>query len=144
MFLALGGRNLLPLTYVENCADAILVAGGAPGADGQVFNLVDDDLPTCREYLRLYQAGVTPLRTVPLPYPALRALSHLVERYHHVSQGQLPAFFTPYRTATTWKGNRFDNLKIKSLGWRQRVPTADGLRLTFAHLRDQQRVVVAA
>ena len=43
--LHIGGSNTIPLTYVDNCADAIILAGIKHGADGQIFNVVDDDLP---------------------------------------------------------------------------------------------------
>jgi nucleoside-diphosphate-sugar epimerase len=135
LFLHLGGRNLLPLTYVDNCAEAIVVAGERGVAHAQAYNVVDDDLPTCVDYLRQYQREVRTLRAVSLPYPASQALSWLCERYHEHSQGQLPAFFTRYRTATTWGGNRFSNAKLKSLGWQPIVPTDEGLRRTFADLR---------
>ena len=136
VFLHLGGNNILPLSYVENCAQAIVLAGRTARAVGETYNLVDDDLPTCREYLRLYRAQVKPLRTVPLPYPVTLAMSRLVERYHAFSRGQLPAVFTPYKTATQWGGNEFDNSKIKALGWKQAVPTEEGIRRTFASLRE--------
>ncbi len=50
-FLHLGGSNLLPLTYVENCAEAIVVAALHPGASGEIYNVVDDDLVSSRQYL---------------------------------------------------------------------------------------------
>jgi nucleoside-diphosphate-sugar epimerase len=135
LFLHLGGRNVLPLSYVENCAEAIVVAGQNERAAGQVYNVLDDDLPTCAAYLRRYRREVRRLRAVPIPYPLMRAVAHQVERYHVRSRGQLPAIFTPYKTASSWKGNRFDNRKLKSLGWQQIVPTEEGLRRTFAFLK---------
>ena len=36
LFLHLGGPNTIPLTYVDNCAEAIARAGLAPGVDGEV------------------------------------------------------------------------------------------------------------
>jgi nucleoside-diphosphate-sugar epimerase len=42
-FIHLGRSNLLPLTYVDNCAEAIVLAGLKPGVEGEVFNVVDDD-----------------------------------------------------------------------------------------------------
>jgi nucleoside-diphosphate-sugar epimerase len=134
LFLHLGGRNLLPLTYVDNCAEAIVVAGERGASDGQAYNVVDDDLPTCTDYLRRYQREVRALRTVRLPYPVSQALSWLCERYHEHSQGQLPAFFTRYRTATTWGGNRFSNAKLKRLGWQPIISTDEGLQRTFTGL----------
>jgi len=135
VFLHPSGDNTLPLTYVDNCAEALVLAGRSEAAAGQTYNVVDDDLVTCRQYLRRYQDEVQRLRVVPVPYPALRALSSAVQRYHAFSQGQLPAIFTPYKTATSWKGHRFDNAKLKGLGWRPIVSTEEGVRRAFAHFK---------
>src|SRR5579872_5306846 len=61
--LYLGGKNLLPLTYVDNCAEAIVVAGTNEQAAGQIYNVHDDDLPTCRQYLRAYKKSVKNIRS---------------------------------------------------------------------------------
>lgn len=135
LFLHLGGSNPLPLTYVENCADAIIAAGSNPQAEGQVFNVVDDDLPTCSRFLKMYRREVERLRVVRLPYFATMMMSRAVERYHHWSKGQLPAVFTPYKTASMWAGNKFTNAKLKSLGWKPAVPTQEGIRRAFAAAR---------
>ena len=135
VFLHLGGDNTLPLTYVDSCAEAIAVAGQSPAAIGQTYNVVDDDLPTCDEYLGKYRKSVKPLRAVRVPYLAMQAISVAVLRYHAFSKGQLPAIFTPYKTATSWKGNRFDNGKLKGLGWRPLVSTEEGLRRAFEYFR---------
>ncbi len=131
IFLHLGGDNLLPLTYVENCAEAIAVAGRSDAASGQAYNVVDDDLVTASDYLRRYRREIKPLRAVPVPYAALELGSRLVVRYHRWSKGQLPAIFTPYKTATSWKGNSFTNAKLKSIGWKPLVSTEEGLRRAF-------------
>jgi nucleoside-diphosphate-sugar epimerase len=52
MFLHLGGSNTIPFTYVDNCAEAIALAGLRKGVDGEVFNVVDDDLRSSRDFLR--------------------------------------------------------------------------------------------
>jgi nucleoside-diphosphate-sugar epimerase len=135
LFLFLGGNNTLPLTYVENCADALVVAGQSASAEGQTYNVVDDDLVTARQYLARYSAEVRRPRVVPIPYPALQVLSRMVAAYSRWSKGQLPAVFTPYKTATSWKPTRFTNARLKALGWDPVVPTDEGLRRTFEHFR---------
>jgi nucleoside-diphosphate-sugar epimerase len=137
LFLHLGGSNLLPLTYVENCAEAIVVAGTSPQASGQAYNVHDDDLITSRRYLQLYKRHVKKLRSLPVPYFALKILSRLVENYNRWSKGQLPSIFTMYKTASQWGGNRFSNSRLKSTGWRQIVPTSEGLRRTFEAFREE-------
>lgn len=134
-FLFLGGGNLLPLTFVESCADAIAVAGRADAAVGETYNVVDDGLVTARQYLRRYRREVKRLRVLPIPYPLLQVLSRLVAAYARWSKGQLPAVFTPYKTATSWKPTRFTNAKLKALGWRPLVDTGEGLRRTFEWCR---------
>jgi nucleoside-diphosphate-sugar epimerase/peptidoglycan/xylan/chitin deacetylase (PgdA/CDA1 family) len=133
--LHFGGSNLLPLSYVDNCAEAVVVAGTHPSAAGQVYNVHDDDLPTCREYLRAYKKHVTKIRSIPVPYLGVKLLSSLVAKYHRYSKGQLPAILTPYKAASLWGGNRFDNSKLHAIGWRQLVPTAGGMQRSFTALR---------
>ncbi|MBX3206856.1 MAG: NAD(P)-dependent oxidoreductase [Labilithrix sp.] len=139
LFLHLGRDNLLPITYVDNCAEAIAAAGRAPEAVGQAYNVVDDDLVTASRWLALYKKRVRPIPSVRVPYPALVAISELVARYHTYSKGQLPAVFTRYKSATTWGGNRFDNAKLKAIGWRPIVATEDGLGRAFDYLGAEAR-----
>ena len=89
----LGGSNKIPFTYVDNCADAIALAGLRPGVDGEVFNVVDDDLPSSRQFLRLYKRNVRSFSSSIIPHAVSYALCYLWERYSTWSEGQLPAAF---------------------------------------------------
>ncbi len=133
--LHFGGSNLLPLSYVDNCAEAVVVAGTHPNAAGQVYNVHDDDLPTCRQYLQAYRKNVTKIRSISVPYFGVQLLSSMVVKYNRYSKGQLPAILTPYKAASQWGGNRFDNSKLRSIGWKQLVSTAEGLQRSFAAFR---------
>jgi len=133
--LHFGGSNVLPLSYVDNCAEAVVVAGTHQRAAGQIYNVHDDDLPTCRQYLRAFKRNVTKIRSVSIPYFGVRLLSSMAAKYNSHSKGQLPAIFTPYKAASLWGGNRFDNSKLRSIGWKQLVPTVEGLQRSFAAFR---------
>jgi nucleoside-diphosphate-sugar epimerase len=135
LFLHLGGRNLVPLTYVENCADAVVLAGTAHAALGRALCIVDDDLPTSAALLRRYRREVAPLRAVPVPYPLLRQLSRVNAWYSARTDGHLPAMFTPYKVDSMWKRQRYSNARAKAaLGWAPRVPMSEALDRTFAAL----------
>jgi 2-alkyl-3-oxoalkanoate reductase len=138
VFLFLGRDNLLPLSYVDNCAEAICIAADRARFDGDVYNVLDNDLITCDDYLRRYQSDVGPLKVVRSPYFATMLLSRAVEWYHRHSRGQLPPIFTPYKTRTMWKGNRFSNAKLRALGFSPIVATEEGLRRTFEYLREKR------
>ena len=137
-FFALGGRTTLPLSYVENCADAIVYAAlNAPA--GSAYNVVDDDLPTCRQYLDAFRREVRRVRTLPVPYWALMAGSRFLAHYNRKSKGQLPAVFPPYVVRSMYRPLHYSNAALKKLGWQQRVSTADALALSFKHWRDHEK-----
>jgi nucleoside-diphosphate-sugar epimerase len=135
LFLHLGGNNLLPITYVDNCAEALVVAGQSSRAVGEIYNVVDDDLITASRWLALYRKNVKRIPTVRIPYAGLTLMSELVARYHKFSRGQLPAVFTRYKSRTTWGGNAFDNGKLKAIGWKPIVSTEEGLTRAFEDLK---------
>jgi nucleoside-diphosphate-sugar epimerase len=83
LFLHLGGRNRIPFTYVANCADAIVLAAVTAGVDGQVFNVVDDGLPTSRQFMRAYRASVGRFRYLSVPYPVFYVFCALWEKYSY-------------------------------------------------------------
>jgi len=140
VFLHLGGRNTIPFTYVDNCADAIALAGLRSGIEGEVFNVVDDDLPTSRQFLRLYKRCVRPLVSVYVPSLVGYVLCYAWERYSAWSQGQLPPVYNRRRWHAYWKGARYSNAKLKArVGWAPAVPTAEGLRRYFQDCRERRR-----
>jgi len=137
VFLHLGLNNRIPLTYLDNCAEAIVLAGLVKGVDREVFNVVDDDLPTSREFLRLYKREVRRFLSIPVPYPAWHFFCYLWERYSEWSEGQLPSVFNRRVCSVYWKGNRYSNGKAKKmLGWKPRVAMRDALDQFFDYMRE--------
>lgn len=135
VYFHLGGNNPLPLSYVVNCAEAIVVAAGHPAAAGQVYNVHDDQLPTAARYLREYTRQVKKIRSLRVPYFVTQLGTRMLERYHRRSLGQLPGILTRYKVAAAWGGNTFSNAKLHSLGWQQLISTSDAMAKTFEYLR---------
>ena len=133
-----GGHNLLPLTYVDNCAAAVISLGNSGNVPQGVYNMVDDDLPTATEYLHGYRLHVGKIHSVRFPFCITRLLSALVEQYSVRSRGQIPPMLTPYKSAAVWKEHKYDNARIKSIGWQQRVSTNAALLETFAYLKSRK------
>ena len=140
IYLHLGLNNIIPLTYVDNCAEAIVLAGLRKEADRQVFNICDDDLPTSRRFLRLYKRHVRRILSVPVPYRLWYFFNYLWEKYSKWSYGQLPPVFNPRACAFYWKGNSYSNRKAKELlGWTPRISMQDGLRKFFNYMKESER-----
>ena len=138
IFMHLGGSNKIPFTYVYNCADAIILAGLVKGIDGEVFNIVDDDLPSSRRFLKSYKRNANRFKSIYIPKGLSYLLCFLWEKYSVLSEGQLPPVFSRSEWHVYWKKTRYSNEKLKHmLGWKMKVPTADGLKRYFESCRER-------
>jgi nucleoside-diphosphate-sugar epimerase len=136
IFLHLGGSNQIALTYVDNCAEAIVLAGIMKGIEGEVFNIVDDDLPSSRRFLHLYKKNVKRFKSIYIPHAFSYLLCYLWEKYSKFSEEQLPPVFSRGEWHAYWKKTRYSNQRLKTrLGWNPKVPTAEGMRLFFEACR---------
>lgn len=118
LILRMGGRQQVPFTYVENCASAVKLAGVTEGIDGQVFNIVDDDLPTGRQVLRKFRKAGHRHRVIGIPQWAINRVAQFNERYSEKTENQIPPVLTRYRVQAMWKSLRYSNARAKQqLGW---------------------------
>jgi nucleoside-diphosphate-sugar epimerase len=122
VLIQVNGSQALPLTYVDNCAEAVVLAGLKAGIDGEVFNVVDDELLTGRQFLKAYRKKAK-CSSIRIPYVVGYTMCLLWEKYSEWSKNQVPPVFNRRRCVAEWKGNRYSNQKLKDrLGWRPRVP----------------------
>jgi nucleoside-diphosphate-sugar epimerase len=136
VFLHMGGSNSIPLTYVDNCADAIVLAGLKAGVDGEIFNVVDDDLPTSSAFLRAYKKNVRCFKSIWIPQVVSYFLCLLWEKYSEWSEGQLPPAFNRRVWHVYWKKTRYTNEKVKiRLGWEPKVSMSEALARYFESCR---------
>ncbi len=142
LFLHLGGGNSVPFTYVDNCAEAIVLAGLTDGISGEAFNVVDDDLPSSRQFLAQYKKNVKKFRSVYLPHFVSYLLCLGWEKYYDYSNGQLPKAYSRATWHSQWKRTDYRNDKLKDrLGWSPKVSTEVGMKAFF---EDCQKGVASA
>lgn len=135
-FFHLGGTNTLPLTYRDNCAEAILLAGTTQGIERETLNIVDDELLSSRKFLRLYNSRVERVRSIHVPRWMLYLGCLAWEKYCRWSDDQLPPMFNRLTYRAYWKKTAYSNTKLKRLtGWKQSIPTEEGLRRFFDSCR---------
>lgn len=136
IFLHIGGNNKIPFTYVENCADAIVMTGLIPDIDGEVFNIVDDDLPSSRRFLSLYKRNVKRFFSLYVPYRLFWLFCLLWEKYYIWSKGQIPPSFNRRMCAAYWKGNKYSNNKLKKLvNWTPKTSMNEALKRFFDYAK---------
>ena len=127
----LPGRRL-PLTHVDNCAVAFVLAATDARASGQTFNVVDDDGQPVWRWARDEERlrGARSLR-VPVPYALAYGVTRLaafVSRLLFGPKGKLPSILVPCRFEARFKPLRFSNEKLsRALGWRPTLSHAEAL-----------------
>jgi nucleoside-diphosphate-sugar epimerase len=113
-----------------------VMAGLTKGVEGEVFNVVDDNLPSSRKFLHMYKRSAKHFSSIYLPHVVTYYLCALWEWYSKWSKGQLPPAYNRKTWHATWKRTRYSNAKLKSrVGWRPSVPTSEGLRRHFESCR---------
>jgi nucleoside-diphosphate-sugar epimerase len=127
-----GRSAFVPLTYVENCAQAIVRSVETPQASGQIINIIDDSPPTQRQYAAMLAARLSPrLRIVPIPWTALRfaagAAQAVNESLLH-GRAKIPGLLNPARLHARCKPLRYANDRAKwILDWKPRYTLTEAL-----------------
>jgi len=135
-FIHVGGKIRIPFTFVENCVDAIVLAGIIMDIANETFNVVDDDLPKSRAFLQNYKRNKPGFKSVYIPYYISYLLTYLWEIYSKKTHGQLPPVFNRRKSAANWKGNVYTNAKIKAkLGWKQNISTKEAMNIFFSSIK---------
>jgi nucleoside-diphosphate-sugar epimerase len=142
VFIIIGrGNHLLPLAYVENVADALWLAGTRQEAVGQIYNIVDDDKITQREYLNefLRRAGLKGI-VLHMPFSLMYMLASLLEAQAGMARKKPSPLLSRYRLVSATKDLRYDTSRAKKhLGWTPHVSLEEGLRRTFEWYNGQRR-----
>jgi nucleoside-diphosphate-sugar epimerase len=126
-----GGRRQIPLVYVENLVDALLLLLDSPSSAGHVYNVIDSDPPTERGYLETLQR-VTASRSaiVPVPRWVLLPLVQAAEWRRRLSRRGGMDLVHGFKRVT---GDiRFDAGRLqRELGWKSRYGLLEGARTAF-------------
>jgi nucleoside-diphosphate-sugar epimerase len=130
-WLCFAGESELPLTYVENCADAV-VGSLTADAHGAVCNIVDDDLPTRLDYMReLARRSERRPSILDVPWKLLDRTSNAAcwtSRSLLRGRVQAPDALRPGNIHSRCKPLHYDNARAKRLlGWTPKWSFREGL-----------------
>ncbi|HEV8441082.1 MAG TPA: NAD(P)-dependent oxidoreductase [Methylomirabilota bacterium] len=117
------GGNVLPLVYVDNVVDALLLAARRDEAVGRAYNVVDDERITQREFIRrMGQALGAKPPTLYLPLPVVRLLAAGADSAKAALRGRRSPQGLFSRIARSLQGVEYDTSRAKAeLGWKPRI-----------------------
>lgn len=132
--LVFGAWSRFPVTFVENCAEAIARAVDVPGgALTTVANVFDDAVPTYWSFFRACRrAGLTRKIGIPVPWWLVAAGGFVVKLLNDKALGgraRLPEILALRRQEARWKPFRYPNGMAKqTLAWTPKVLLDEGVR----------------
>ena len=129
--LVFGPYARMPLTHVDNCAQAIARAI-EPDAPTGAYNIVDDETPTHARFHRLCkQAGITSRPALYVPWWTIAAAGHAVRLINSAllrKRARLPEFLDLPRQRARWRPCSHPNVRSKNqLRWTPRISLEEGV-----------------
>ncbi len=124
-------QYLMPMSYVENVADALVRAAQVEAANGRAYTVVDTTVPHA-EYARCYRrAAGQRWRAIYVPTRLLVPVAFGAELAGKVLR-RTPPLTRHQLRRTTWSAY-YDCARAEhELGWRPRIDLREGLRRCFA------------
>jgi nucleoside-diphosphate-sugar epimerase len=124
------GNNHLPLIYVGDAAQGVLLAAEAPQAEGRSYLLVNDEPATQREFLAAIAAELdVPPPTRRVPYGVALTLGGLAEQLGRLTRTHPPVM--RYGMQLLGGENRYDITRARNeLAFEPQVNVAEGVRLS--------------
>jgi len=138
LFIVIGrGGFVLPLVYIDNLVDAIIAAIERKEAGGQVFNLVEEDTVSKKEYVeRLLKKLYPRAAFIFLPYGIIHFVVLLLEIVMKLAGKK--AFFTSYRLTSSQKNIIYDSSRIRrELGWAPPFTMDDAFAAILSYSREK-------
>lgn len=124
------GNHHVPLVYVENVVDALMLAAAKDLPNGSVFQLVDPLGLSQREYVDFVRRAGRPVRASYVPAWFLKLAGFGVELLGKVLKRAVP--LTPYRVRSITPLWPCDCTAAHTvLGWQPRVTIPEGMTRTF-------------
>jgi predicted dehydrogenase/nucleoside-diphosphate-sugar epimerase len=126
--LVLGdGETVLPLVYIDDVVDALLLAAGSPLHRGEVIQLVDPESWTQNQVLTAVNGPQG--RVVRVPRRAVMAIGQASAWALGLLGKASP--MAPYRLQSALARRRFESVNAeRMLDWRPRVGVREGIRRT--------------
>ncbi len=121
-WLRIGNKSIMPLIYVENCAEAIILAVENDQAIGETINLVDDDLPSQKVYVqKLQQLSSDNPTSIVIPFAVMLAIANFswfIQQKLLQGKAKIPGILIPSRLNARFKPLKYSNHKAKRvLNW---------------------------
>jgi len=135
------GKFVLPLVNIENLVDAIVACMQCSESNGKIYNVVDSDMPTKRQYAELFLKKLYPeAKYIYIPY----FMFYGIVRFQEIVFGMMKRnpVLTIYRLESSQKNVIYDASKIrKELNWTPPITMQQAYEKVIEYERGKERGV---
>lgn len=137
------GKFVLPFVYIDNLAEAIVGGIENEKAAGGVYNVVDPERITKRDYMNRLVRKIHPRASCfYVPY-SLLYMTVFIQEQIFSWMGRKP-FLTRYRLDSSQKSILYDSTKIqKELGWHPSVSLDEGIKNVLEYELNRSKMTVS-
>lgn len=138
-FIIDNDKFVLPFVYVDSLVDAIRLAIDKKESEGQIYNVVDPDGITKKEYIELFLRKLYPkAHFFFIPLSLINGLVGMQE-YLMKLLGRHP-LLTRYRLLSSQQKIVYDSSKIqRELGWKPTIPLREAIKKVLAYEKAKQK-----
>lgn len=133
------GNNVVPLVYITDVVQALLLTLDSERAVGQVYNISNNQPLTQKQYLSAIaqELGVAP-PSIHVPYYPMYAAAYATECISRLSRYRIPPVATRHGIKILGEDGRLSIDKAsRDLGYMPRVPIREAVQFTVAWYRQQ-------
>ncbi|MFM7366713.1 MAG: NAD-dependent epimerase/dehydratase family protein, partial [Sphaerospermopsis kisseleviana] len=137
-WLQIKTQATIPITYVENCAEAIIMATECSEAIGKVFNIVDDNLPIQATYVSQLIERTSPRpRIILIHWEAIDFLARIIwkgNQWLFKGRAKLPGILIPDSLHARFKPFNYSNCRLKqAIDWAPKYSLEVALDRSFSN-----------
>jgi len=140
LFAVIGnGKFVLPFVYIDNLVEAIVRGIENNDRAGGIYNVVDSERITKRDYMNKLVRKLYPRATcLYIPYSLLYSAVYIQEKLFSL-MGRKP-FLTRYRMTSSQKNIFYDSSKIQDeLDWTPFVSAEEGIKKVLEYELNRSR-----
>ncbi len=127
-----GMQGQVPVSYVDNCALALVLAAETPISGVEIINVYDDDLPDRTRYINaLREAGMVRY-VLPVSWRILLGIGTVLGLIPFIKK-RLPGLLHPIRLRARMMPLEYSNEKLKErLDWQAEISFDDAIQTSIA------------
>lgn len=140
-WIRIGWFSRLPMSYVENCAEAIVLAAEKSGPLALTVNVFDDECPTQSHYAKAVLKRLKPTpKSMTIPWTVMRLVARSAALCNYLlfrGRAKLPAILVPEKLHARFKPLRYSNQRLHDeLAWEPRYSLFEALDRATALTQD--------